>query len=46
MTGSRLIEVQMSAEGSTYSREQMNLLLDLVEQGSTALAAAQLEAIK
>ena len=46
MTGSRLIEVQMSAEGSTYSREQMNLLLDLAEQGSTALAAAQLEAIK
>lgn len=42
MTGSgRLIEVQMSAEGSTYSRDQMNHLLDLAEKGVQELAAIQ-----
>jgi len=42
MTGSRqLIEVQMSAEGSTYSRDQMNLLMDLAEKGVGELVAAQ-----
>ncbi len=46
MTGSkRLIEVQMSAEGSTYSRDQMNLLLDLAEAGVDQLVAAQLSAV-
>ena len=40
----RLIEVQMSAEGSTYSRDQMNTLLDLAEKGVDALVAKQLEA--
>jgi len=45
MTGSkRLIEVQMSAEGSTYSRDQMNTLLDLAEQGVDLLVAKQREA--
>lgn len=45
MTGSkRLIEVQMSAEGATYSRDQMNLLLDLAEQGVDMLVARQREA--
>ena len=45
MTGSkRLIEVQMSAEGATYSRDQMNTLLDLAEQGVDLLVARQLEA--
>ncbi len=45
MTGSkRLIEVQMSAEGATYSREQMNTLLDLAEQGVETLVAKQREA--
>ncbi|RKF13366.1 ribonuclease PH [Roseovarius spongiae] len=45
MTGSkRLIEVQMSAEGSTYSRDQMNQLLDLAEKGVDELVAAQLAA--
>ncbi len=45
MTGSkRLIEVQMSAEGSTYSRDQMNTLLDLAEKGVDELVAKQLEA--
>ena len=42
MTGSKqLIEVQMSAEGSTYSRNQMNALLDLAEKGVGELVAAQ-----
>ena len=42
MTGSgQLIEVQMSAEGSTYSRDQMNTLLDLAEKGVGELVAAQ-----
>ena len=46
MTGDRLIEVQMSAEGSTYSRAQMNALLDLAEKGVGELVAAQLAATK
>jgi len=37
----QMIEVQMSAEGSTYSREQMNGLLDLAEKGVGELMAAQ-----
>ncbi|XDB00313.1 ribonuclease PH [Sulfitobacter sp. LCG007] len=42
LTGShRLIEVQMSAEGSTFSRDQMNALLDLAEKGVTELAEMQ-----
>lgn len=40
----QMIEVQMSAEGSTYSRDQMNLLLDLAEKGVDELAVAQLAA--
>lgn len=45
MTGSkRLIEVQMSAEGATYSRDQMNTLLDLAEKGVDELVARQREA--
>ena len=46
LTGSKkLIEVQMSAEGSTYSREQMNELLDLAEKGIDELVAAQTSVI-
>ena len=42
MTGAKqLIEVQMSAEGSTYSRDQMNALMDLAEKGVTELVQAQ-----
>jgi ribonuclease PH len=40
----KLIEVQMSAEGSTFSREQMNQLMDLAEKGVSELAVAQLAA--
>ena len=45
MTGDRLIEVQMSAEGSTFSREQMATLLDLAGRGNELLAEAQKAAV-
>lgn len=46
MTAShRLIEVQMSAEGSTFSRYQMNQLMDLAEKGVGELATLQREAV-
>ncbi|MFQ3233652.1 MAG: ribonuclease PH [Sulfitobacter litoralis] len=42
MTGSgKLIEIQMSAEGSTYSRDQMNQLMDLAEKGVAELVEKQ-----
>ncbi|KUJ78055.1 ribonuclease PH [Ruegeria marisrubri] len=42
MTGSgKLIEVQMSAEGSVFSRDQMDQLLTLAEKGVGELVAAQ-----
>ncbi len=37
----RLIEVQMSAEGATFSRDEMNHLIDLSEVGIKSLVAAQ-----
>ena len=37
----RLIEVQMSAEGATFSRGEMAELLDLAETGAASLIAAQ-----
>lgn len=46
LTGSgRLIEVQMSAEGSTYSRNEMATLLDLAESGVSELVEAQKSAL-
>lgn len=46
MTGKgRLVEVQMSAEGATFSREEMTELLDLAAQGNAALYAAQRQAV-
>jgi ribonuclease PH len=41
----KLIEVQMSAEGATFSRDQMSQLMDLAEMGVAELAAAQLAAV-
>jgi ribonuclease PH len=42
MTGSgKLIEVQMSAEGSTFSRVQMDQLMDLAQKGVNELVAIQ-----
>lgn len=47
MTGrGRLIEVQMSAEGASFSREEMLQLLDLAETGSRLLVSAQLAALE
>lgn len=44
LANGQMIETQMSAEGATYSRAQMNQLLDLAEAGVAALVQAQLKA--
>lgn len=41
----RLIEVQLSAEGATFSRAEMDGLMDLAAGGCTALVAAQKAAL-
>ncbi len=41
----RLVEVQMSAEGATFSRDEMGRLLDLAEGGIATLVAAQKAAL-
>jgi len=46
MSNKLLIEVQMSAEGSTYSRDQMMQLLNLAEKGVAELVTAQADALK
>ena len=46
MTGAgRLIEVQMSAEGATFARAELDRLLGMAEAGVTALVAAQKAAV-
>lgn len=46
LTGAgRLVEVQMSAEGAAFSRDEMNRLLDLAEGGIAQLVAAQKAAV-
>ncbi len=46
MTGSGgLIEIQGSAEGATFSRDEFNQLMDLAESGVSELVAAQKAAI-
>ncbi len=46
LTGrARLIEVQMSAEGATFSRDEMSKLLDLSENGVSVLVEAQKAAL-
>jgi ribonuclease PH len=46
MTGAgRLIEIQLSAEGATFSREEMGQLMDLAEKGTGELVAAQKAAL-
>lgn len=46
MTGAgKLIEVQMSAEGSAFSQDELLHLLDLARQGNAALVAAQRAAL-
>jgi ribonuclease PH len=42
MTGDgRLVEVQATAEGQTFSRAELDVLLDLAEVGVRTLSAAQ-----
>ncbi|MEM8730256.1 MAG: ribonuclease PH [Pseudomonadota bacterium] len=41
----RLVEVQMSAEGATFSRDQMGQLMDLADKGVKELVAAQEAAV-
>lgn len=41
----QLIEVQMSAEGATFTRTQMGQLMDLAEAGVAQLVEAQLKAV-
>ncbi len=46
MTGSgRLVEVQMSAEGATFSQDEMTQLLGLANKGVAELVAAQKAAV-
>ena len=46
MTGDgRLVEVQMAAEGATFSREQMDRLMALADAGVAQLVAAQNAAV-
>ncbi|WP_224824281.1 ribonuclease PH [Cognatishimia sp. MH4019] len=46
MTGTgQMVEVQMSAEGATFSRAQMDQLVDLAEKGVGELVAAQKAAV-
>lgn len=46
MTGrGRLVEVQMSAEGATFSREALGALMDLAGRGVADLVAAQRAAV-
>ncbi|MDA5557377.1 ribonuclease PH [Shimia sp. MMG029] len=45
LANGQMIETQMSAEGATYSRDQMNQLLDLAEKGVAELVAAQEAAV-
>jgi len=46
MSNNQLIEIQMSAEGSTFSRSQMMELVDLAEKGIAELVKKQITAIK
>lgn len=42
MIGERLVEVQMSAEGSTFSTAEMTSLLELAQKGCAELSAQQI----
>ena len=43
--GGKLIEVQMSAEGQTFTREQLDSLLNLADKGVSELVQAQTAAL-
>jgi len=40
-----MIEVQGTAEGATFSRSEMNAMMDLAEQGIAELISAQRAAL-
>jgi ribonuclease PH len=40
-----MVEIQMSAEGATFSRNEQNQLLDLAEKGVSELVAMQKQAV-
>lgn len=44
ITGGQLVEVQMSAEGSVFSRDQLDTLVDLASQGCKTLGELQMSA--
>ena len=44
--GGRLVEVQATAEGSTFSRAELDGLLDLAEAGVRDLTVAQAAAVR
>ena len=47
MTGAgALVEVQGTAEGEPFSRQEMNAMLDLAQRGIGQLVAAQKAALK
>ena len=47
MTGKGgMIEVQGTAEGAAFSRNELNALLDLAEQGIRELTQMQIDALK
>jgi ribonuclease PH len=43
LASGEFVEVQGTAEGKTYSRDQLNLMLDLAEKGIRSHIAAQNE---
>jgi len=45
LANGQMVETQMSAEGATYSRDQLNELLDLADKGIAELVAAQNAAV-
>lgn len=45
MSNGAMVEVQMSAEGSAFFRDQMNTLIDLAEKGTSELFELQNEAV-
>ncbi|WP_417258542.1 ribonuclease PH [Celeribacter sp.] len=45
LANGQMVETQMSAEGATYSRDQLNELLDLADKGVAELVAAQNAAV-
>ena len=42
MTGGKFVEVQMSAEGATFTHDEMTKLLGLADKGLAELASLQL----